>query len=155
VRLIADTGGIVAAMNTAEPDHERYRATLESAALAVITPLVITEVHYLLSSVGAQESAQDFLEDVAGGFYELAASAPEDYTQAGGLIKRYAGKIERKRRKPGSLDLADAMNIVIAGRYGTNLLLATDQDYRITQPLSGHHYFVLLPQDSADTGGAG
>lgn len=58
--------------------------------------------------------------------------------------------MERKRRKPGSLDLADAMNIVIASRYGINVLLATDQDYRITQPLSGHPYFVLLPHDAED-----
>lgn len=147
MRLIADTGGIVAAMNTAEPDHERYRSAIESASLAIITPLVITEVHYLLSSAGAHETAHDFLEDVTGGFYEIASPAVGDYAQAGDLIKRYTGKMERKRRKPGSLDLADAMNIVTAKRYGTNLLLATDQDYRITQPLSGHHYFVLLPHD--------
>jgi predicted nucleic acid-binding protein len=148
VRLIADTGGIVAAMNTAEPDHDRYRSTLESASLAVVAPLVIAEVHYLLSSGGAHEAASDFLEDVSGGFYELAALSAEDYTQAATLIKRYEGRMERKRRKPGSLDLADAMNIVTAHRYGTNILLATDQDYRLTQPLSGHQYFVLLPHDA-------
>lgn len=45
------------------------------------------------------------------------------------LIRCYGGKMERKRRKPGSLYLADAMNIVTANRYGTNILLATDQDY--------------------------
>lgn len=56
--------------------------------------------------------------------------------------------MERKRRKPRSLDLADAMNIVIASRYRTNILLATDQDYRVTQPLTGHQYFVLLPHDT-------
>jgi len=148
VRLVADTGGIVAAMNTAEPDHERYRFTLESASVAIITPLVITEVHYLLSTAGAHGAAQDFLDDVAEGFYDLANPSADDYAQAGDLIKRYAGKMECKRRKSGSLDLADAMNIITAKHYGTNLLLATDQDYRITQPLSGHHYFVLLPHDA-------
>ena len=147
MRLVADTGGIVAAMNGAEPDHEAYRSTLESASTAVISPLVVAEVHYLLSSIGAHEAAGDFLEDLAGGFYELAAIAPEDYAAAGLLIKRYEGRMERKGRKPGSLDLADAMNIVIAQRYATNMILATDQDYRITTPLSGHHYFVLLPTD--------
>lgn len=148
MRLVADTGGIVAAMNSAEPDHARFRSVLESASVAIITPLVITEVHYLLSSAGEHEAAQDFLEDLAGGFYELATPTAEDYAQAGALIRKYSGKIERKRRKPGSLDLADAMNIVTAQRYGTNLLLATDHDYRITQPLTGHHYFALLPYDS-------
>jgi predicted nucleic acid-binding protein len=147
VRLIADTGGIVAAMNTAEPEHEGFLAALESASMAVITPLVVAEVHYLLSTAGVHEAAHDFLEDLAGGFYELAALMPEDYSAAAALIKRYEGRMERKRRRPGSLDLADAMNIVVAERYATNLLLATDQDYRVTTPLSGHHYFVILPQD--------
>ena len=148
MRLVADTGGIVAAMNSAEPDHELYRDTLESAATAVISPLVVAEVHYLLSTIGAHGAANDFLEDLAGGFYELAAIAPGDYATAAGLIKRYEGRMERKRRKPGSLDLADAVNIVIANRYSTNMILATDQDYRVTTPLSGHHYFVLLPMDT-------
>lgn len=148
MRLIADTGGIVAAMNSAEPDHERYLTTLESASMAVITSLVVTEVHYLLSTIGAHEAAHDFLKDLAGGFYEIANPTPDDYSAASKLIKRYEGRMERKRRKPGSLDLADAMNIVIAKRYATNLLLATDQDYRTMVPLSGHHYFVILPRDS-------
>jgi predicted nucleic acid-binding protein len=146
--LIADSGGIVAAMNSAEQDHESYRATLESATMAVISPLVVAEVHYLLSTIGAHEAANDFLEDLAGGFYELATIASEDYTAAAELIKRYEGRMERKRRKPGSLDLADAMNIVLGKRYATNMILATDQDYRVTTPLSGHHYFVLLPRDA-------
>lgn len=63
-------------------------------------------------------------------------------------MKRRDVRHPRGGPKPGSLDLADAMNIVTARRYGTNLLLATDQDYRVTQPLTGHHYFVLLPHDS-------
>jgi predicted nucleic acid-binding protein len=145
--LIADSGGIVAAMNSAEPDHESYRTTLESASMAVISPLVVAEVHYLLSAIGAHEAANDFLEDLAGGFYDLATISSEDYTVAAGLIKRYEGRMERKRRKPGSLDLADAVNIVLGKRYATNMILATDQDYRVTTPLSGHHYFVLLPRD--------
>ena len=148
MRLVADTGGILAAMNSAEPDHEAFRATLESAAMAVISPLVVAEVHYLLGSVRAHEAANDFLEDLAGGFYELATIAPEDYTAAAELIRLYEGRMERKRRKPGSLDLADAMNIVLANRYATNMILATDQDYRMTTPLSGHHYFVILPKDT-------
>lgn len=152
MRLIADTGGIVAAMNTAELEHERFRATLESASMAVVTPLVVAEVHYLLSTAGAHEAANDFLEDLAGGFYELAAVLPEDYAVAAALIKRFEGQMERKRRKPGSLDLADALNIVVAKRYGTNLLLATDQHYRVVTPLSGHHYFVILPQDAEAQG---
>lgn len=77
----------------------------------------------------------------------LASATDSAGSAAAALIKRYEGRMERKRRKPGSLDLADAMNFVVAERYATNLLLATDQDYRVTTPLSGHHYFVILPDD--------
>ncbi|MFT4163948.1 MAG: hypothetical protein QM650_01745 [Microlunatus sp.] len=61
---------------------------------------------------------------------------------------RYRGSIQRKRRKPGSFDLTDAMNVVLAAAQGTNLLVATDQDYRAVVPLSGHPAFVLLPYDN-------
>jgi predicted nucleic acid-binding protein len=62
--------------------------------------------------------------------------------------------MQRKRRKPGSLDLADAMNVVVAAAKGTNLIVATDQDYRRVVPLSGHPAFALLPHDLGDTIGS-
>lgn len=55
--------------------------------------------------------------------------------------------MQRKRPKPGSLDLTEAMNVVAAGAKGTNLIVATDQGYRRVAPLSGHPAFVLLPHD--------
>ncbi|MGH3273056.1 MAG: hypothetical protein ACRDNZ_01855 [Streptosporangiaceae bacterium] len=68
-------------MNTAEPDHERCRATLESASLAIITPRSSSrKCATCSSSVGVHQAAHDFLEDVAGGFCELAAPSAEDYT---------------------------------------------------------------------------
>lgn len=145
--VIADTGGVVAAMDPSEPDHERFRSTLDDAQAAYITPLVIAEVHYLLSSAGEHRAASDFLDNVAGGFYELVAPAKEDYETARQLIKKYEGTMVRKRRKPGSLDLADAMNVVAAAHIGTQLIVATDQDYRTVRPLSRHQHFVLLPAD--------
>lgn len=41
---------IVAAMNSAEPEHASCRQKLESASAAVISPLVVAEVHYLHAS---------------------------------------------------------------------------------------------------------
>jgi uncharacterized protein len=70
--------------------------------MAVITPLVVADDHYLLSAVSAHEAAQEFLQDLAGGFYEIASPLPEDHSAASALIKRYDGRMERKRRKPGS-----------------------------------------------------
>jgi predicted nucleic acid-binding protein len=147
VRVIVDSGGAIAAMNTAEPRHKEFYGVLSRASAAVISPLVIAEVHYLLNAGGVPDAAAAFLEDVAGGFYEIAAPVAEDYAQAARLIVQYEGKMERKRRKPGSLDLADAVNVVLAQRHATSLLLATDQDYRHVMPLTGHPYFRILPYD--------
>jgi predicted nucleic acid-binding protein len=148
VRVVADTGGIVAAINTAEPEHAAFRAARESAATAFITPLVITEVHHILTAAGLARAAAAFITDVTDGFYELITPTRDDYARAQDLVTRYAGAMRRKRRKPGSLDLADAINVVTAGRLGTNLLVATDEDYRRVTPLSGHPAFVLVPRDS-------
>ncbi|MCL1897392.1 MAG: PIN domain-containing protein [Micrococcales bacterium] len=149
MRLVADTGGIVTALNQAEPDHRLTRAVLEAAALVVVTPLVICEVHHVLTAGGARQAAADFLTDVAEGFYRVVNPSEQDYATARDLVAKYGGGLHRKRQKPGSLDLTDALNVVVAAAVGTNLLVAFDQDYRVVRPLSGHPAFVLLPTDGS------
>lgn len=149
MRVVADTGGIVAAINAAERDHTEFRRVLESASAVFVTPLVVTEVHHVLTSAGLGSAADDFLDDVVGGFYELVNPSATDLARASELVRRHRGTMQRKRLKPGSLDLTDAMNVVVAGSLGTNLLVATDQDYRRVTPLSGHPAFALLPYDLA------
>lgn len=147
MRLIADTSGILAAIDTADPRHEACHAALTQAAVAVITPLVIAEVHYLLCRRGHTEAATDFLTDVASGFYRLTDPTPEDYHAAGELIVKYDGQMRRERRQPGSLDLADAMNVVAGRRWNVHVILTLDADYRSVRPLSSHPAFVLAPCD--------
>ncbi|MDR0627832.1 MAG: PIN domain-containing protein [Bifidobacteriaceae bacterium] len=147
MRVVADSGGIIAALNQAEPHHEAFREVFEESVEVIVTPQVITEVHHVLSSYGLAHAAATFLESVEDGFYELFNPAAEDYRTARGLIAQYQGQVRRKRRKPGSLDLADAVNVVAAARFSTNLLVATDQDYRLVRPLTRHPAFVLAPQD--------
>jgi predicted nucleic acid-binding protein len=147
VRVVADTGGIVVALNSTEPEHSRFRAVLDEAAGVFITEAVVTEVHHVLSSAGQNRAAKSFLDAVADGFYELVPMTAPDHALAAELIRRYEGKTRRKKRRPGSLNLADAMNVVAAARLATNLLVATDQDYRLVAPLTAHPAFALLPYD--------
>lgn len=128
---------------------------MESASAAYVTPLVVTEVHHVLTSAKLPEAADDFIDDIHGGFFELVNPSPADLSRASELVQRYCGSMPRKRRKPGSLDLADAMNVVLAATQGTNLLVATDKDYRAVVPLSGHPAFVLLPHDYPPVRAAG
>ncbi|MDR1187931.1 MAG: PIN domain-containing protein [Bifidobacteriaceae bacterium] len=148
MNMIADTGGIVAAINRDQPDSDRFRTALAEATTVFVTPLVLGEAHYVLSSSGSREAADDLLRDVAAGFFDLIQPTARDYATAADLIDKYAGQMHRKRRKPGSLDLADAMNVVAAARVGTNQILTTDQDYRAVKPLTNHPAFTLIPWDA-------
>jgi predicted nucleic acid-binding protein len=98
--------------------------------------------------LSAYTTADGFLKDVGAGFYELIQPTATDYRHATTLIDQYRGKMSRKRCKPGSIDLTDAMNVIIAARTDTNLILATDQDYRAIKPLSKHPAFLLVPFDT-------
>ncbi|MDR2380542.1 MAG: hypothetical protein LBE08_05105 [Bifidobacteriaceae bacterium] len=60
----------------------------------------------------------------------------------------YWGSLSRRRTKPGTIDLADAMNVIVAARQETNIIIAADLDYRFIAPLSGHAAFRLLPADN-------
>ena len=58
---------------------------------------------------------------------------------AQGLRTRYAAL---------DLDLADAVNVVVAAEYRTETLLTLDRrDLRALRPLSGRAAFTLLPDD--------
>ncbi|MCL2471037.1 MAG: PIN domain-containing protein [Propionibacteriaceae bacterium] len=147
MRLVADTSVIVAAIIRSEPRHDECNALLDQATHAFITPHVTAEVFYLLSAVGHNEAALDFLTDVTDGFYELVNPQPDDYRVARDLVARYGGQLVRKRPKPGSLDLADAMNTVVAAKQETTIIATLDQDYRQIEPLNGPKFFTLLPDD--------
>ncbi|WP_345042471.1 hypothetical protein [Streptomyces sannanensis] len=51
------------------------------------------------------------------------------------------------RRKPASLDLTDAGNVVPARRHMTDPLPATDRDHRHVAPPTDHPYFRVRPHD--------
>jgi predicted nucleic acid-binding protein len=64
------------------------------------------------------------------------------------LILKYVGAVKRKRVKNDSLDLPDAINIVVAAHEETTIIATLDGDYRQVKPLVGLPYFTLLPADS-------
>jgi predicted nucleic acid-binding protein len=86
MRVVADTGGIVAAINEADPEHAAYRAALDSAVVAYVTALVVTEVHHVLTAAGLAHAAGDFVADVVGGFYELVTPSVDDFARAQALV---------------------------------------------------------------------
>ncbi|MEV0489521.1 hypothetical protein [Streptomyces atratus] len=59
--------------------------------------------------------------------------------KARGIQTRYAAL---------TMDLADAVNVVLAEAYETECVLTLDRrDFRAVRPLTGHKAFRLLPDD--------
>ncbi|MDR1185986.1 MAG: PIN domain-containing protein [Bifidobacteriaceae bacterium] len=147
MRIVADTSGIVAAVVSAEPTHAECRRVLEDATEVFISPCVATETCYLLRAGGHDRAVAGFLANLAQGFYEIVPLAAGDCAPVAALMETYRDALRRKRPKPGTIDLADAHNVVIADRRHTTSLLTLDQDYRFVRPLSGMPFFTLLPED--------
>jgi predicted nucleic acid-binding protein len=87
---IADTSGLLAFFNSAEPEHEVVRrlvADIEEPL--VVSPYVVAELDYLVASRVGVDAELAVLEELSGGAYELAQLDSSDLQRASGLIWRY------------------------------------------------------------------
>lgn len=141
--IVADTSALYAAFDAAQPEHGAARAIMEREILA-ISPLVITELDHLVhrdlgfpATMAVQESLN---ARIADGQYKLAELRPADLVAAHEVRAKYDGL---------RLDLADAVGVVLADRYTTNLVFTLDQrDYRAVKPLTKRFpAFRIVPAD--------
>ncbi|WP_433714009.1 PIN domain-containing protein [Nocardia sp. CA-084685] len=141
--VIGDTSGLVAAFNSADPEHVDARAALQRAALTVVSPLVLLEVEHITTRNINRQAAyavNDWLlaQEHAGRIEVPTVSAD---------LLRVARKVQN-RYAAMRLDLTDATNVSLAERYETVEVLTLDRrDFRAVTPLTGHAAFRLLPDD--------
>ncbi|SUA73895.1 Probable ribonuclease VapC26 [Nocardia otitidiscaviarum] len=141
--LIGDTSGLIAAFNSADPEHSDARAALQQAALTVVSPLVLLEVEHVTTrnlNRRAAYAVNDWLlaQERIGRIEVPAVSAD---------LLRVARKVQ-DRYLSLRLDLTDATNVSLAERYETVEVLTLDRrDFRAITPLTGHSAFRLLPDD--------
>lgn len=152
--LVADTSGLLAALDRAHVEHDRCRDALNEAALTVVSPMVLTELDHLLRrsvkqtavrddrSAGARRSRQ-VLGWVLAESDRLRMAVPvlsaAQLKVAGAVMDRYAGL---------ALDLADAVTVVLAEEYATDAVLTLDhRDFRSMRPLTPHPAFRIMPAD--------
>lgn len=141
--VIGDTSGLIAALNSSEPEHEAARSSWRRASVTVVSPLVFAEVEHIVTSrLGRQVAyvVNDWLLDQAAtSRIEVAEVSAESLRRARRVQDRYAGL---------RLDLTDAVNVVLAEAYETETVLTLDRrDFRAVRPLTGHEAFLLLPDD--------
>lgn len=137
--IVLDTSGLLAAIDSSQRRHESTRRALESdAGPLLLSPFILAELDYLLSTRVGVDAETLLLNEVAEGVYRLENIGPEDVLAATELIERY--------RELG-IGLAEASIVIIAARAGTNRILTLDErHFRAIRPLRGRT-FQLLPKD--------
>ena len=137
--IVLDTSGLLAAIDSSQRRHESARRALETDdGPFLLSPFVLAELDYLLSTRVSQEAELLLLDQVAQGAYQLEVFDADDVHEASRLINRYVDL---------RVGLADASIVVLAARAGTNRILTLDErHFRVIRPRRGKA-FHLLPTD--------
>lgn len=136
--ILVDTSGLLAALFPDQRSHRRCAAALAGAERRILSPFVLAETDYLISTLAGVEEEVAFLDDVARGAYELAAFDSWDVDRARAIVDRY------RDLRPG---LAEASLVVLAERHGVDEVLTLDERHFRVLPAAGGRPFTLLPAD--------
>ncbi|GGT66009.1 type II toxin-antitoxin system VapC family toxin [Streptomyces purpureus] len=141
--IVADTSALLASVDESHPAMEASRSVLEHAGLIVLSPLVLAEADHLLRRIAGAAVRQEFLdgivEETRRGRVKLPEITGDVMAASRGVMRRY-GALD--------LDLADAVNVVLASEFRTDAVLTFDRrDFRSIRPLTAHKTFRILPDD--------
>ena len=138
--ILLDTGGLLAVIDAGQPRHHTAGVTLDAdEGPFVVSPFVLCELDYLVTSRLGTATELELLDDVAHGAYELAQFDAPDVASARAVVEQY---------RDLSIGLADASIVVLAGRYATNRVLTFDErHFRALRTPQGDP-FVVLPADA-------
>ena len=141
---MADTSGLLAALDETHPDGDAARKVLRDAGTLVVSPMLLSELDPVARRVLGRDAAHQAIDDIRRWARAGRAVLPEvtadilDTAQA-----------VRARYHDLELDLADAVNVAFAAQFRTNAVLTLDRrDFRALRPLTDHHAFRLLPDDA-------
>lgn len=117
--LICDTGPLLAALDAADPDHERCARLLTDAEEDLVVPtLVLVELHYWCGRRLPAEAWLIFLDDLLAGVYRAESPTGPDLTRCRELQARYTDL---------TLGLVDASVIALAERLAEPKVATLDQ----------------------------
>jgi len=134
--LILDTGPIVAALNTADPDHERCATLIGGADDLLVPGPALVEVDYWLIKLGGAHVWADFVADIDKGAYRVAHPADADLTRAAELELAYQDL---------GLGFVDASIVALCERLGETTLATLDRrHFSVVRPRHCPH-LTLVP----------
>ncbi|MFW6204481.1 MAG: PIN domain-containing protein [Actinomycetota bacterium] len=141
--VIADTSGLLVALDSTHPEHQAADQAIFSAGLLVMSPLVLAELDHIATRELGREAAISAADDIRHWMRRGRVVVPE-------VTEDQLGVAQFVRAQYGGLDLdlADAVNVALASVYDTDVILTLDgRDFRAVRPLSRHKAFRILPDD--------
>jgi hypothetical protein len=125
--LICDTGPLLAALDAADPDHERCARLLTSADEDLVVPaLVLAELDYWCARRLSIDAWLIFLEDVLAGVYRVEPPSGSDLARCRELKSRFVDL---------GLGVVDAGVVALAERLSESKVATLDQrHFRAVRP---------------------
>jgi predicted nucleic acid-binding protein len=135
--IIADTSGLLALFNRAEPEHAAVcEVVARFDAPMVVSPYVVAEIDYLVATRVGVAAELEILAELSGGAYVLPDIGQEDLARAVDVLEKYRDQ---------AIGVADASIVLLAERYATRTLLTLDhRHFGALRPIQGGR-FKLLP----------
>lgn len=135
MRIVVDTGPLLAAVNRRDAAHRLAGALVASLRREAVIPTpILAETDHLLRTRVGHEAARVFLADVAAGVYSVGYLTPGLLRRAVELDARYAGL---------NLGLADTSVMAFAERHRLAILTFDFTDFRATGPKRGSWRLVV------------
>ncbi len=134
--MIVDTSALLAFFDRDEPDHEAVRRVIEAAdEPLVVSPFVVAELDYLVATRHGVAAELAVLGELASGAWDLPPFGPDDLAEARTVVERYDDQ---------AIGVADASNVVLAARYGTQTIVTLDRrHFGVLRSASGSRFAVL------------
>lgn len=127
--ILADTSGLLAYYNRAEPGHDAVRGVVErTPGPLVVSPYVVAELDHLVMTRMGVDAELAVLDELSGGAYELASISAAELARARDVVARFRDQ---------GIGVTDASLVVLARRYRTRAVLTLDH----------RHFDVLLTED--------
>ncbi|KQX45531.1 MULTISPECIES: PIN domain-containing protein [unclassified Streptomyces] len=141
--VVADTSGLLAALDSTHPEHAAANEAIQAAGLLVMSPLLLAELDHVATRELGREAALSAVDDIRHWMRRGRISMPEITEEQLGVAQTV-----RSRYRGLDLDLADAVNVTLAAAYDTDAILTLDRrDFRAVRPLGRHKAFRVLPDD--------
>ncbi|PZR63939.1 MAG: VapC toxin family PIN domain ribonuclease [Chloroflexi bacterium] len=125
--LVCDTGPLLAALDAADPDHERCAGLLTAGDEDLVVPaLVLAELDYWCSRRLGPDAWLIFLDDLLAGVYRVEPPTGADLARCRELQARYADL---------KLGLVDASVVALVERLSEPKVATLDQrHFRAVRP---------------------